>query len=619
MYDKIVLFVYGGDNYDSRYLESVKISSVTLGDQDLRDQYLFDRKLLTKSQKGGKDSKGKKPAKDVEGPKGDKLPKGDKSSDVDIFEEEFNRILEDREFYRKNTFQIENLTKAFPFKEKQKLPVNIKRLIRDIIYDYGRPEKRPTLNQLTEMMKTVADFCEIIPTLALGEMYSPPPEYHVKTTFLLIMSIRLELCSRVLYEKLNKEYLDLILDKIRLSYTNAIIDYGNPVGISSAEYFGERQTQYMLDSHHRSVSGGTDKSGVQKIGNILSAKLAPDSSMIIWPHSEYEDDLSYVQEAANNIEMMKFKVFSHYKIFFEAYKNINHPKYKSENNTVIGQFENRHPLIKPPKNLLHWCIRYKLNKFQLVLKSMELETIIERLRRTYPKLFIVHSSELDEKIIIRIYIQSDMKGAKNDKKYIIDLAKTIWETNIRGISGVIRAEVQKFIKHEEKEDGSVERKDCYAISTIGTNLEDVIGSKHVDPLRCLSDSVMDTYKMYGIVAARQRIKYELTVGLGDDAPDERNISLIAANMTFTGQVTSMEYSSILLRTPGNILHKMSSGYPLQTLEAAVNKGVYNKIKGLSAALCVGQMPKYGTQAFNVYVDETKIQDVKTLSEELDEL
>ena len=83
--------------------------------------------------------------------------------------------------------------------------------------------------------------------------------------------LRAELAPATL-ARLTEAELGYIVGAVRMHFSLALIDYGSAVGILAVQAVSEPLTQYMLDSHHRSVQGGTNKSGLVRVQEIYGAR-----------------------------------------------------------------------------------------------------------------------------------------------------------------------------------------------------------------------------------------------------------------------------------------------------------------------------------------------------------
>lgn len=130
--------------------------------------------------------------------------------------------------------------------------------------------------------------------------------------------------------------------------------------------------------------------------------------MSIMVKPEYYYDKLKVQEIANYIEMMEFERFIYSEqIFFEEYGDPVHPDYVHEKK-MIKDFERTNLGMMRNAALSKWVIRYELNREEMLINSMKLETIITKLKLKYPQMHIVYTPESSENIILRCYIAHSM-------------------------------------------------------------------------------------------------------------------------------------------------------------------------------------------------------------------
>ncbi|CAG8837922.1 18838_t:CDS:1, partial [Racocetra persica] len=255
-------------------------------------------------------------------------------------------------------------------------------------------------------------FCANLPYTLINEIQerrqTPIPKHIEKASWLLSMQVRAELSPKTL-ASLSDEQLIFILDTIRLQYSMALIDYGSAVGILAAQAISEPLTQYMLDSHHRSVAGGTNKAGLVRVDEIYKARPeeAEQSPSMQLPLIQTPDmSLAFAQEIANATEFLIMKRFvDRYEILLEPISSLKYPPYLDDE-IWISNFYKAHPLIQAPTDLTNWCFRLVLDKMSMVLKGVDLELIVQRLRSHHPGSFIVHTPEGSPEIVIRIWLRS---------------------------------------------------------------------------------------------------------------------------------------------------------------------------------------------------------------------
>jgi len=555
----IVQVVYGEDYLDARKLERVKMPTVLMSDEALVAKY----------------------------------------SHAD-FPTEFDMIRADRKKYREMFFKLERMNTKDPFSDERRLPMDVDRIIGDIARAHSDYLREPSPKELTEMVSYVATLTQGIPYVLINEIQEkrkmPVPEHIHTASWLLCMSVRSHLHPNALVaRKLTLPILKMITDKIRLRYAQALIEPGTAAGIIAAQCFSEPLTQYMLDAHHRSASGGTSKSGMTVAREILGAReVAKLKSplMLIPVLPEYSGDRAAVQKIANGIEMMRFRQFiTSWQIFFEKYGEPVHPKYSHEAQD-IKKFNAMNPLLTVPGDLIKWCIRFVIDRTALVLKNMDLEAIISRLRETFPDTYIMYTPENSANVILRVYIQNSAVKGHVTTKMIAVIKDAIADTIIRGINGILSAKAEKIIRNKVNNDGSIVRDDnIWGIITAGTNMDGAFSNPFVDKYGIITDAIQEVYHTLGVEAARHQIK----IGLRSLIEcDHRHYSIYADEMTRTGRVTSIESSGLKKREANNILLRMGFSSPMATIEEAAVNSMQDDVSGITAPLLLGSVPRLGT-------------------------
>lgn len=603
----IVQFIYGSDGVDPRNNEIVKFNTIMISDKEFETKYktTFD---------------------DI-----DKVYHNDNIKK--ILDKEFKTLAEDRELYRKVFLNLEQQnTKAKLLSDVKKLPINIYRIIEDVIYNHNEiiKESKEKINP-SDVYDKVNELCNNIQYCYYNEIQQENKmeiPNHIKTTFTLInILIRSNLyIKNIIKKNINSDILNIIIKRIINTFNNSLIDYGTPIGIITAQSISEPMTQYVLDSHHRSGSVETKVDFLVRMKEILGSKntqkmKAP--TMILHIKDEYKHDLYKIQEIANHIEMMSLHTFiSSYQVFFEDYKQILHPDYEHENK-IIKMFEKHNPNINIPNDLIKWCIRLEFNKEKLIEKNMKFESICFKLYELYPQIFIVNTAENADIIFIRIYIRAQ-HFKKNSLININTIENFIKEqllnSVIRGVNNILSTNCsEKIAKTLIKDDGSVEKTNEPIILTNGTNLKEIFNNEYLNVYESQSDSIIEIYELLGIEAARNKIIIELMNMM--PASDNKHYMTYADTMTVTGYVSSIDKSGIEHREKNNILLNLANSHPLQNLESsAINTVEAQCNNGLSPSLMVGQMPKICSNFNKIIINESFIQqNINTIDSQLDDL
>lgn len=580
----LLQLAYGGDFIDPRRAETVKFTTVSMADKDFE--------ALTHKD----------------------------------YKEFYNKMSEDRQTYRKIFLRVENSNIKELFSDDKQVPVNVGRIVNDLIVTHSEILKEPTANELKELVDIVNNLINNIPYVAINEiqerLQTPIPQYIDTSTWLLKMQIRTHLHpNQLLKLKMNKQILNIICDKIRLRYSQALVEPGTAVGVIAAQSFSEPLTQYMLDAHHRSATGGTSKSSMVNAKEILGAKevdslTAP--SMFIQLLPEFAGNKAKISEIANNIETMTFGRFIVvWRIFYEKFAEPIHSKF-IQDKQWINNFIKLNPLLTVPADLIRYCIRFTLNKTTLILKNMSVESIINRLREIYRKAFFVYTSENSEEIVIRVYMRNTMFKQTVELQLMEETVETMMNTIIRGVDRILNTKIMPLIRSKIDDNGKIAPlTDKFAIVTTGTNLPGVLANPFVDKLSVNTDAIQEIAKILGIEAARTKIIHNMRDIINVNA---RHYSVYADTMTSTGRVTSIQSGGMRSRDFSNVLLKVGYSSPLSALEEAAMHGLEDTISGLTSPLLVGTTPKLGSLYNNLYANSKFIKEnIKNTDDYLDDL
>lgn len=551
-----------------------------------------------------------------------------------IIAAEFEQLKVDRERYRSIHLGLENHNpKEYVMSASKQMPVNVYRIIEDAVYNYSdMTEKLPVNERVLDPVwayNCVKDLCHGLGYVYLNELQRKLkrklPKHIVASTTLIQILIRSYLSINYLIKRgVNNTLLEIIIQRILLMYKKSLIDYGTSVGILAAQCVCELMTQYVLDSKHRTGGqGGTQTNAIVRIQEILGAK---DTETMKNPHTlimvkpEYENDKLKVQEIANHIEMMSFGRFvSNTRIFFEEYGKPTHPDYKHES-TAIQSFEKHNPGMKVPGDLAKWCVRFGLNKEELILKSMKLETIILAIRKKHPELYLVYTPENADEVYIRCYLRNSM--FKQTLDYYTDavlfVTNEIKKVIVRGVANIVGTSIMDVMKNEVLPDGSLSMKKVYAIYASGSNMTDILSNPYIDPYRTQSDSIEEMQRVFGITAARNKIINEMMTAL--DGLNRIHCSVFADEMCYAGQVSNIQKTGLQKRENANVTLRLSFQTAIQVIQDAAIHGLVDNISGISGPLVMGTNPNIGTTYNKVIVNRQFIEEnAKTLESVADDL
>lgn len=556
------------------------------------------------------------------------------SKTEEYLKKEYEQLIADRDKYRSIHFGLEaHNPKEYVMGTSKQMPVNVYRVVEDIVYNYADltdkiPEKDRDLDPVYAIDLTNA-LCADLGYMFLNELQRKLkrkiPRHIATSTTLLQILIRSYLCTNYLIKKkVGNHLLEIIVQRILLMFKKSLIDYGTSVGIIAAQCVCELMTQYVLDSKHRTGGqGGTQTNAIVRMQEILGAKPTESMKnphMLIMVKPEYEYDKLKVQEIANHIEMMNFGRFvTDVRIFFESYGKPTHPKYKHEADDIT-KFEKHNAGMKVPGDLAKWCVRFGLNKEEMILKSMKLETIILAIRKAHPELYLVYTPENADNVYIRCYLRNSM--FKQTKDYFNDavmfVTGNIKKVIVRGVRDVISTAVIDVMRNMTAADGSLEMKKVFAIYATGSNITDILSNPYVDAYRTQSDSIEEMQRVFGIVAARNKIINEMMCTLDDI--NRIHCSVFADEMCYAGQVSNIQKTGLQKRENANVTLRLSFQTAIQVIQDAAIHGLVDHISGISGPLVMGTNPNIGTTYNSIVVNrqfiESNAKNLESVTEDL---
>jgi len=600
---RIIQLLYGGDGVDARFIERVLFQTAKMSDEELNNYFRVKVSVF-----GAKWSSAQK-----------------------IIDEQVDQLIKDRDYYRELFIGLER-TSGKVFTDQATMPVNVLRIVEDVVYnlELASFSSKTNIGKKLDPVRAVEKtnkLCKNLVYILLNEIQekaqNPVPHYMTEATTLLQILVRQNLAvANLIRNGITDTALDIVIKQIRTTYLKSLISYGRAVGILAAQSISEPMTQMVLDAHHRSGAGGTKKTGMFRIKEILGARPTEkmtSPSMLLQVKSQYRENKTKVQEIGNHIEMLELSRFvDRWQLFYEKYGEPEHPSYSHEKK-MIQEFEKYHKHIKPPSDLARWCIRLNLNKSKLILKQMKIETIYNTLRDKFSATHIVYSTDNANEIIMRIYIRNVMAkkghiGTEDMRELVLNILNTV----VRGVPGIIAAYVQsQNITVVDPKTKAVESKTVYQIFTEGTNVEKILENPYIDPLSVQSDSIQEMADVFGIECARVKVLNELRAQV--DAASYRHYTIYADEMTYNGMVTSIDrYGSA--KRDSNFMLRISDASPVGVIEDSALNASHARLSGVSAPIMVGKNPEIGDLYNTFKLDMSFVKEQMTdLDKLLDDL
>ena len=607
-YNFVLQQLYGDDGVDIRHATYVDFGILLASHDKFDELFKLDEKILPASMRN--------------------------KTMTNVLNQMYDNAIYSRSLYRNRYSKIESCNfKDTLMSGQQVLPVNPSKVLDNVSYYHQEYTKmideslspiewRDAITELKTRLQYTHynEICE----KAKREL----PEHILKSFTLMNIAIDIGLAyKRIVQNKIDTKLFKLIADRIVAKYKKSLIEYGTSIGMLASECTSESMTQRILDSIH--ASGASKSNFLTRIKEVYGAKGTDqlgDPYMDVFVKEDFENDITSMQQFANEIEMMNLKTFVYrVQVFFESYNDVKHPNYQEEGKMMFKSFEKHNINKGAPSGLLHWCVRLELSHTILIEKNMQVSTIYRKLIEQYPQLFIIYTDDNANDIVMRIYFHKDMfkRDTVIDQHVIYDMIHSkLLKVVIRGIDGIVSASVMKeFVPRTvEQEDGSMKVIRKHIIRTQGTNLTDVINHRAIDVSKTSSNSILEIQELYGIHAARMKLIQCLREMSGTDI-NIKHYGLIADTLTYNGYVSNIERGGVQESNPGNALLSMSYSHPIQTITEAGLSGEESVVHtNISSSLMMGVTPNIGSNYNGIMINERFVnENTQTTSDLLDAL
>jgi DNA-directed RNA polymerase II subunit RPB1 len=281
-----------------------------------------------------------------------------------------------------------------------------------------------------------------------------------------------------------------------------------------------------------------------------------------------------------------------------------------------------------PENL-PWLFRFEVSKEALFEKKLIMLEIKSKFINWWDdisndKSMHKNHKELIKKIIngcimttsdnankLYIHIRFDISEFNNN--ILLDIQNMIlYYFQLKGIAyinDVSEIGMKLFLKFNE-ENGEIENKQEYIISTDGINMNKLRYIKHIDNNRAYCNEINTICRLYGIEAARQALVTEINkVFSGDMKLNYNHLSILCDVMTNTGEIVGIDRHGFG-RMDTDPLAKASFE---RTVEMFINSAVYgevDRLQSVSSRLIMGRAIRCGTGFPEILMDSEILENTE---------
>ena len=367
----------------------------------------------------------------------------------------------------------------------------------------------------------------------------------------------------------------------------------------------------MRDTFHNAGVGAkalVTSTGVPRIKEIINvAKTIKSPSMEIFLKDKYSSDISGAKNVCNYIEFTKLQDIVEKTMII--YENKNQDSNIEEDIEFIRTYSEFADLIGisvcPGEQLSSWILRVIFNKEKMMNKNIYLSDIQDVIQRNSieDEIQCIFSDDNAKELMLRIRIREDSYDG-DYLEFLQELEKILMGITIRGIPNIDQVVPNMRKKIVYREDGSYNQTTEWYLETSGVNLLDVLINDKVDSNRTLSNDIHEINEIFGIEATRSIIIHEL-MKMDDYEVNYRHLSLLGDIMTHRGIIMPIERHGINRSGERGAIAKATFEESTEILVKASTFAEKDKMGGVSANIMFGQLPKVGTNAFDILFDETK--------------
>jgi DNA-directed RNA polymerase beta' subunit len=416
--------------------------------------------------------------------------------------------------------------------------------------------------------------------------------------------------DKKVFESLLNE--QIIYDKIvRIDEIVSEYPYMYDLTVKNTRNFNIYNGLCMRDTFHNAGVGAkalVTSTGVPRIKEIINvAKTIKSPSMEIYLKDEYSGDISGAKYVCNYIGFTKLQDIVERTMII--YENRNDETSIEEDVEYIRTYQEFADAIGisvcPTDQTSNWILRVVFNKEKMMNKNIYLSDIQDVIQRNSVEddIVCIFSDDNAKELMMRIRIREDSHDG-DYLEFLQELEKILMGITIRGIPNIEQVQPTMRKKIVYREDGSYNQSTEWYLQTIGVNLLDVLMNDKIDSNRSLSNDIHEINEIFGIEATRAIIIREL-MKMQDYEVNYRHLSLLGDIMTHRGIIMPIERHGINRSGERGAIAKATFEESTEILVKASTFAEKDKMGGVSANVMFGQLPRVGTNSFDILFDEVK--------------
>jgi DNA-directed RNA polymerase II subunit RPB1 len=605
---QIVQFLYSDNGIDQTVQADVKIPSLMMNNEKIKEFYLLTEKELKETKTSQK------------------------------MNQEYYKLLTETRDKVRQCYMTASLDKVM--RESFLLPVNMERLTQGVTDDSRKIVYDLTGDYILEKIQEILvdKHTDLIAKMNDKKLRQLQMENELLSKLQMKLALLDYLSPKkcVYQYKINKTIFDELIDEIKKSFLKAVVNPGEMVGIITAQSLGEPVTQMNMNSRHFAGVASKKKvtAGVPRIEELLSySKNIKAPAMTLFLDKENRENEALAKTISSFLNHIKVgELINKAEIYYyqedtkdELSQQINedqvgNPFFFNNTKKVLSQFP--------------WLIRLELDRekmLDLEVVMLDIKTKIlgyyynvtqnlKSLKKEEKEVWASINggailSNLDTSDTPTIHIRLGLNNVNfpiltNFLKVILE------EVKLKGIDKIDNGFYSKELYTEFTDKGDAVQQKQYLITTDGININEVRKFKFLDQNKTFINDTETILRYYGIEAARNFLAIELfrTFETNAVSLNFNHLSVLADLITFTGEIVSID------RHGNNRLDldPMARSTFERTMEHFINASIFNekdKVRATSSKVMVGQVIPGGTGCFDLILDTDKLANSEYLDDE----
>jgi DNA-directed RNA polymerase II subunit RPB1 len=534
-------------------------------------------------------------------------------------------MLELKHIYLHFCIAMENTDYAYNCAKSVQVPFSIEGLIEMFIDADG---SEVSASDFARNLALVQEFINNCHYIRVNPVHRAKQTRLLNTTYDSMTIIRLVLyyyLNPVFLSKVEYKFLEVLLAEIAVRIRLATYAPGKNIGSAIGQTMTAPLTQYLIDAHHASVTGGTSRDGLNYVKATTTLKDSKKISskgiyMYVYLKPKYEQDEANAVALSNYITTRKFSTFlKKLEILSEKYGDFStYPgdkeaimKNEKISSIDIAKFEPRATIF-----------RYCLNAKTMASKSIKITDIMSKIESRYEGFIYTMSAKIGEDIVLYMLFNRyfDFEYTKKKSKGKEKIGVPIW-TRIENFANSLSDNliINEFDGIESTlvvsrnlttigEDGAVSTRKIYYVRTFGIDIENVLLLNVVDKYRTSTSHIVEVYNYEGMIAARNKYVSEIasvttTLGLAHN-----NLNFPADIMFELGYPANLSETGQKCREGTDVATLCASKNPINILAGASVNITTNNIISPNSNLIMGQVPNIGTRFNNVIFNKEFIKE-----------